>query len=268
MKVAASNLAWDAADDEDVARLLDGAGAEGVELAPSKVWPRPDEVTEEDAVAVREAWRRRGFAVVALQSLLFTHPHLKLFGTAADRTELGTVVRSVIDLASWLGAHALVFGSPKSRVRGDLSVDEATEIATEFFAGAGAHAESRGTCLCIEPNPPEYGCDFVTNAAEGRALVARVGSPGFGLHLDAGGMTLAGDTAPEVTASVPVLTHFHASEPGLKPVHAAGETPHAAFAGALRDAGYTGWVSLEMLPPAGGPAVVARSVSAIRALYG
>jgi sugar phosphate isomerase/epimerase len=268
VRIAASNLAWDAAADDGVARILEEAGVEGVELAPSKVWPDPDAATEDEAAAVRRSWAGRGFPVVALQSLLFTHPDLRLFGPADGRAELAAVLRKVIDLASWLGAHALVFGSPKNRARGDLPEAQATEIAAEFFRAAGTYAADRGTCLCIEPNPPEYGCDFVTNAAEGRSLVAAAGSPGFGLHLDAGGMSLAADGPDEAAASVPVLRHFHASEPGLKPVDEARGAEHRAVAEALTAAGYEGWVSLEMLPPDGGLPALARSVSATRSFYG
>ena len=45
----------------------------------------------------------------------------------------------------------------------------------------------------MEANPPEYGADFVTRAAEAIELVKAVNHPGFRLHLDTGCMTLAND---------------------------------------------------------------------------
>src|SRR5438552_1722928 len=87
-------------------------------------------------------------------------------------------------LGGQLGAGPLVFGSPKNRIRGDLTFDEALKIAVPFFRSAAGNAQKNGTILCLEPNPPEYGCDFVTNTREALSVVEQVAHPGFRLHLD------------------------------------------------------------------------------------
>jgi sugar phosphate isomerase/epimerase len=155
----------------------------------------------------------------------------------------------VIQRCARLGAGALVFGSPKNRRVGDRPRAAAWEAAVEFFADIAEIADAEGTCVVMEANPPEYGADFVTRAAEAVELVSAVNHPGFRLHLDTGCMTLAGDPVRETfDAGFGLLRHFHVSEPNLDPP-GSGRVDHAAFAAELRRRGYGHWVSLEMREP-------------------
>jgi D-psicose/D-tagatose/L-ribulose 3-epimerase len=251
MRIAFSAIAWDPGEDESVARVLREEGVEAVELAPTKLWADLTVVPPADVSSVRSHWVRRGLPVVALQSLLFGRPELRLFGTSGQRAELCEYLEHVFELAEGLGATALVFGSPKNRERGSRSPEEALAIATEFFAGVAERAAPRGLELCLEPNPEQYGCDFVTNAEAALALVERVGHPGFRLHLDTACMTLADDPfVPTIEQAAGVLCHFHASEPELRPVGGPHtEVAHHDAAAALRASGYRRFVSVEMRPP-------------------
>jgi D-psicose/D-tagatose/L-ribulose 3-epimerase len=247
MKLAVSDLAWQPAEDEAAARLLRGLDVRYIELAPTKVWPNLDEVAVPEARALRQKWADRGLEVVALQAILFGHPELRLFGSDADRERLLQYLGGIFRLASELGAGVLVFGSPKNRLRGDLSPEQALDSAAELFRAAGAAAADQGVTLLIEPNAPQYGCDFITTAAEGAELVARTDSPGFGLHLDAGCMTMAGDDPADAAEYPP--QHFHVSAPFLGPVTREA-VDYRPFAAAL--AAHQGYVSIEMKPEADG----------------
>lgn len=246
MRLAASNLAWPRRDDEHAAEILGASGAAGVELAPTKVWPEPLEVAPAHVVAYRAFWQEHGLEIVALQAILHGHPELVLFGGPRARRALLARLAGMAALAELLGAAVLVFGAPANRRRGDLSAEAALEGAAAFFREAGTLCADRGVVLCIEPNPPAYGCDFVTTVREGAEIVRLVDSPGVRLHLDSGAMTLAGERPTELVAALPLLHHFHVSEPGLAAIGSGG-VDHAAFGRALADAGYDGWRSLEML---------------------
>jgi sugar phosphate isomerase/epimerase len=124
--------------------------------------------------------------------------------------------------------------------------------------------------FCVEPNPKEYGCDFVNTVAEGIELVDAVAEEGFRLHLDTGGMTLAGEP-PEasIAASAQLFRHFHISEPFLAEVES-GVVPHDGWARTLRAMKYSGWVSIEMTEPkaAGGwRGAVERALAFVRTRY-
>ncbi|PTL80227.1 sugar phosphate isomerase/epimerase [Vitiosangium sp. GDMCC 1.1324] len=243
MRLAASNIAWKSAEDAAAAEALREVGAEGVEIAPTAVWPKPLEASDAEIREYRRRWESRGLRIVSMQALLFGRPELRIFGDEAARKATFDYLAGIIRLGGQLGATALVFGSPKNRAIGELPRSVAEELALPFFRGLGEFAVQHGTALCIEPNPPAYGADFITTAAEGLELVRKVGSRGFRLHLDAGGMTMTGELLD--SSAFAEAVHFHASEPNLAPVGSGG-TRHEDFARNLRSVGYRGWVSLEM----------------------
>jgi sugar phosphate isomerase/epimerase len=247
IRLAISNLAWPVEADAAVAGVLKRCGGGGVELAPTKVWPKPLEVSETAAREYRGWWEQHGLRVVALQAILFGRPDLTLFESDEKRAETQAYLAGMCRLAGWLGAEVLVFGSPKNRLIGAMPPAVTGSVAGEFFRRVGEAAAKCGTAVCIEPNPVEYGCDFITCSAEGVRLVERVNHPGFGLHLDAGGMTLSNDPSELLTRQGRMLRHFHISEPHLQPIGRA-RVDHAGLAAALRAGGYERWVSIEMKP--------------------
>ena len=100
--------------------------------------------------------------------------------------------------------------------------------------------------ICIEPNPVEYGCDFINTTMEGMELVKRVDHPNFRLHLDSSAMTLNGEDPIEIIPKVKSWTEYvHISEPNLGLI-GSGATNHKKMAKALLSNGYDGWISLEM----------------------
>jgi D-psicose/D-tagatose/L-ribulose 3-epimerase len=249
MRLAISNIAWPADADQQAAALLRERQVTGVEIAPTKVWPHPLEATGLEILAHRRQWERSGLQIVALQALLFEKPHFRVFGKEEQRRECFDYLCGIIRLASQLGARVLVFGSPKNRVVGDLPRDVARQLAVNFFRELGEQAVQHGVVLCIEPNPPEYGCDFVTTVAQGVQLVQAVNHPGLGLHLDAGGMHLSGESVPESLAlGSSCWQHFHISEPFLAPV-GNGCVAHDLLGAELNQAGYPHWRSIEMKCP-------------------
>jgi D-psicose/D-tagatose/L-ribulose 3-epimerase len=245
VKLAVSNLAWNPDEEERAADLLAGLGVKYIELAPTKKWPDLTNAPAAEVSAMRRFWEDKGFEIVALQAILFGHPELTMFDSPEIRTQTLDYLEGTFRLSADLGSKILVFGSPKNRLRKELAASEALDIATEFFAEAGCRASKAGVILCIEPNAPQYSCDFITTAAEGHELVERVGSRGFGLHLDAGCMTMAGDKPGDVSKYPP--RHFHVSAPFLGPVEL-GAAAYEDFATALKRIPYENFVSIEMKP--------------------
>src|SRR5215813_6381028 len=264
MRLAVSNIAWNDADEPTVFTLLRQHGVTGIEVAPTRLWPDWSGATPAAARAARTRFADAGFEVPSFQAILFGKPELGLF---ADPLAFVDHISRVADLAAELGAHRLVYGAPKSRDRGSLSEAAAVTRAVDVFRLAAAACAARDTMLCIEPNPPAYGCNFVTNSSEGLALVRAVDAPGFGLHLDAAGMVMAGeDPLAALVAARSHLHHVHASEPHLAPL-APASIDHARIGRTLRRIGYDGWVAVEMRRADDAVPALARAVDHARACY-
>jgi sugar phosphate isomerase/epimerase len=267
MMIGISNIGWSAADDPRILPRLRRLGVAGLDVVPARTWPPHASV--DDMRAVRAALGEYGLSIVAFQSLLFQHPGLDVFGAAPIRTETLRHLSTVCDAAAQVGARILVFGSAANRRRGRRSVEEADQIAAAFFAEIGAHAAHRGVAVCIEPLPPEVGCDYVHTAEDALRLIRAVGSPGFGLHLDAAALHASGeDIETAIASSIDVLRHFHISEPGLTRIGTAG-VDHCRIATALHAAGYAGVASIEMLPRPSATVVedVEASIAYAQAVY-
>jgi D-psicose/D-tagatose/L-ribulose 3-epimerase len=250
VKLAVSNIAWPTAEQAVVLSALRELGVAAVEVAPTKLFPDPSAASAADVDAARGWWADQGFAVVAAQALLFGRPDLTLFDSAEGRERTLDYLGRVLATCGRLGAGACVFGSPKNRRRGDLPDAATRDTAVSFFRRLADHAADSGTTVVLEANPPRYGADFVTRAAEAVELVRAVDHPAFRLHLDTACMTLAGDPLRETfDAGFPLLGHFHVSEPDLAAPGPGGAVDHAAFAAELKGREYAGRVSLEMREP-------------------
>ena len=246
MKIAVSNIAWDFEEHEDVLALLRERGVRGIEIAPTKLWPDWNGADGKSAANWRQIYASAQFELPSMQALLFGKPDLRVFGTDSEQEQTLNHIARVAELAAALGAQPLVFGSPANRKRGELSVDEAFNVAIDFFREAGRRCAAHGVWLCIEPLPEAYGSNFITHWREAVDLVAAVDTPGFGLHLDTGCIHLAGDDPVEaVLACKGITRHFHVSEPHLVDLSKPA-IDHRRVGSALCQTGYTGWVSIEM----------------------
>ncbi len=255
MRLAISNIAWDAADDEVVAALLQRYRIDAIDIAPAKYFPVNAPVAPEDAGRVRRWWGERGIDITGMQALLFGTNGLNVFGPPAVQDAMLAHLADVCALASRLRATRLVFGSPRNRDRTSLSDDEADAMAVPFFQRLGDIALAHGVVVCLEPNPERYGCNFMTTTASAARIVHRVAHAAIRLQLDTGAIAISGEAAgPVIERHCAIIGHVHASEPGLVTL---GDdcAPHDEVARALQTHLPGHLVSIEMLASTAEPAV-------------
>lgn len=264
-QLAVSNIAWSQHDDPELLTALRENGVAGIEVAPTKIWPAWQGVTPQSVNDYRRFMDDQGFCVPSMQALVYGKPELTVFGDGAEG--LIEHMKLIADIGAGLGATKLVFGAPKNRRREDLDLEQARAIATDVFRKIADICADREVVFCLEPNPSDYHCDFINNAAEGLAMVTRVDSPGFALHLDAAGMFLAKDNAQQAVADASSrISHFHASEPFLG--HFADpQSDHRGAAAGLREIDYRGWVSIEMRATETPLASVLEAVNHVKQVY-
>ena len=267
MKLCISNIAWDTQLDDAVGALLQQHGVSAVELAPPKYWPSSSPLDQVKVIDVRKAWHDRGQEVVAMQSLLYGTEGLSIFGDAETKEATQKYLRRIIRIAGWVGAKALVFGSPKNRDRASRSFADAVSEAAEFFAPLAKDAANAGTAIAFEPNPAHYHCNFCTTVSEALQLVDTIDHPGFGLTLDTGIASLNDeDFADVVPPARDRILHVHVSEPELA---ATGEglVPHQHNANLLREYAWDGHVSIEMRGGGDELARVRESLTFVKGIY-
>jgi D-psicose/D-tagatose/L-ribulose 3-epimerase len=247
MRLAISNIAWDPAEDEAVALLLRQYAIDAVDVAPGKYFPEPHNVTDDELTRVRAGWAKRGIEITGMQALLFGTTGLNLFGPRDVQDAMLAHLASVCRCAAGLGATRLVFGSPKNRDRSGLDDSTTMEVAIEFLRRLGDVAESHGVTICLEPNPPIYGANFMTTSLETAYVVQQVGHGAVRMQLDTGALTINGEDPSDVLReSASLIGHVHASEPGLVPL-GDGATDHDKVFAALSTYLPRHVVSIEMV---------------------
>ena len=248
MRLAISNIAWTAGENEQVYALMRKYGYTGLEIAPTRFF---EENPYEDLDAVRE-WRKEfgakeGFEIPSMQSIWFGRSE-RLFADAPQRQALLDYTKKAVDFARAAECANLVFGSPKNRVLPDTSDRELWQQGILFFKDAGNYACSQKTTIGMEANPSIYHTNYINTTQEALDLIKEVESDGFCLNLDIGTMVENRERVEVLEGNAQRICHVHISEPFLKPVVMDRDRRlfHGELAAYLRENGYQGYVSVEM----------------------
>ena len=244
MKLSASNIAWSAEQDDRFCRLMRDLGFIGLEIAPTRWFPRePYSHCAEAALMARQLREKYGLCISSMQSIWYGRTE-NIAASAGERQTLLAYTAEALRFANAVGCRNLVFGCPKNRA---VRQAEQAETVIEFLEEAAALAEKLGIVIALEPNPPIYQTNFANTTPEALAIVRRISSPGLMVNLDFG--TLAENReSPDIPAEdLCSVHHVHVSEPMLRPVVRRPE--HDALRRALERSGYDGFVSLEMGNP-------------------
>lgn len=248
-----TNLAWPPTSVDEIAPRIRQAGLDGVEIAPTVIWSHAPDVPSNQVRQYAHRWREFDLLISGIQSLLYGRPDLQIF----DRStwpEMRGHLTSMIRLAHDLDTHIAVFGSPRNRVRGELSKAEANVMCGEFLTGLVPVLSDCGVVLTIEPNAPAYGADYLTHYEDAVALCDLINSPWVQPQVDSGCLLMVQeDPTQAVLTYIPV--HIHISTPNLQPPP--GSVDHNSLREALQSSAYDGWIVLEMLQNTDNPMQIA-----------
>lgn len=248
MKLAISNIAWNAKDDTTVYAMMRKYGYTGLEIAPTRIF----ETNPYDDLEVVKHWREafetgEGFEIPSMQSIWFGKTQ-KLFEAEAQRQELFDYTKKAVDFAAVIHCGNMVFGSPKNRVLPDPTDKAMWKQGVAFFKQLGDYAMNNGTAIGMEANPAIYNTNYINTTTEALELIREVESEGFLLNLDVGTMLENKEPIEILEGEIRVVNHVHVSEPFLKPVVMDSDRRHfhGELAAFLRENGYQGYVSVEM----------------------
>jgi len=174
------------------------------------------------------------------EGLSFTDPDPEVRSAAVER------VKSHIPVAAHFGA-VIIIGLIRGIVKAGVDHSQAMDWLVEALRECCNTARPHNVRLALEPIN-RYETTLINNAAEGLALIGRVGADNFGLLLDTFHMNIEeANIEAGIRACGRRIFHFHVADsnrwyPG------AGHLDFRSILKALFTAGYDGWISGEFLP--------------------
>jgi sugar phosphate isomerase/epimerase len=244
-------------------------GYDALEIAPFTLSTYVTDISQVERRRLRETAQRQGLAICGIHWVLaqtegfhLTHPE------ASVRARTAAYFQALVDFCADLGGGIIVVGSPKQRsLLPGVEKAQACEWAMGVFREAVKPAEERQVTVCLEPLAPAE-TNFINTAQEAVELVSQVGSPWLKIILDVKAMCSEGQPIPQIIRqSWPHFAHFHANDRNLKGP-GFGEVDFRPIAAALKEVGYSGYVSVEVFTFAEGPEVIAtKSLEYLRASF-
>ncbi|WP_170765254.1 sugar phosphate isomerase/epimerase family protein [Ruegeria lacuscaerulensis] len=252
MKLSVSNIAWSPEHKLEAYALLRDHGVSGLEFAPGLLFPdldAPLEATTQECDRVLAELDEFGLRPSSMQSLLFGVPEAHLFGSSMAQETLQETMKGAIGLAARLNCRNLVFGSPQNRViPDDMAATQAEAIWRDNFLRMGDTAAANGVVVALEPNPMQYGTNFMTSIADTLAVVRSVDHPAIRMNLDLGAAILTGEIKTFeswLSNALEISHHVHLSVPELAPLSTQAPIVQS-MSEALEAAGWQNWISVEM----------------------
>ncbi len=216
-KLSFSNIAWSAEYDGEMYSFLSDVGFEGLEIAPTRIFPeKPYEHLAEAREFSKMLYEKYGLKISSMQSIWYGRKE-RIFGTPEERSALIEYTERAVDFAAAVGCGNLVFGCPKSRNVPDGMTDHML-IADEFFGKIADYAAQNGTVIALEPNPEYYGTNFINNTAQAFEYVRRINNKGLKVNVDLGTMISYNEAAALIANNIELVNHIHISEPRLVPI--------------------------------------------------
>ncbi len=268
MKLATCNEPWKgSASIEETFRIAAGLGYEGVEIAPFTLCDHVDEVSPARRREIAEAAAESGVQIVGLHWLFVSPPGLHL--TTPDeavRRRTADYLRSLTDFCADLGGQVMVLGSPRQRnIEPPTTRAEAWQRARDVLASCADTLEARGVTLCIEALAPAE-TNFIQTLDESTALADEIGRPGIDVMIDVKAMSSMPDgVLGTIRRFGARARHFHANQPTGRGVGMPLEDGRPdpidwpAVLKALKESGFSGWVSTEPFDYRPDPTTVAKT---------
>jgi len=258
MKFAISNEQFEGWAFDRVCRFVNSVGYEGLEVAPFTLAPLITDVTPQQRADLRLQADDAGVQILGLHWLLAKTEGLYLTSPdAAVRSRTAAYLGSLAEACHAMGGTVMVFGSPKQRsLLPGVSSEQAYEWAAETFRAALPVIADCGVTLCMEPLSPAE-TDFVNTCADAVRLGEMVNHNNFALHLDVKAMSSEPTPVPDlIREHARRAGHFHANDANLRGP-GFGAVDFVPIFRALGEAGYAGWVSVEVFDYSPDPETIA-----------
>jgi sugar phosphate isomerase/epimerase len=232
---------------EDIFAYASKLGYHGVEIAPFTLANSVTDISAIGRQQIRACAQEHEIEIAGIHWLLVKPEGLYInHPDAAVRQRTARYFCDLVDFCADIGGKIMVAGSPKQRnILTGVSPEDASAWALETFKEAVTLAEHRGVTICFEPLGPAE-TNFINSASDAIRFVQHLDSPAFKIILDVKAMCTEQKPIPQIIQeSFPHFSHFHANDENLKGP-GFGKVDFKPIAGALKEVGYNGFVSVEV----------------------
>jgi L-ribulose-5-phosphate 3-epimerase len=239
-------------DAEGLAGAAAQAGFEAVELTIGTDGPLTTQTRQEQCAEIARVFRQFGLKITSLATGLFWQCHYG-HGDPAVRQQAKELTRVGLDMATWLGADALlvvpaVVGRWNDPVP-QVAYADALARSIDALANVSGEAEDRGVYIAIE----NVWNRFLLSPMEMCELIDKVNSPWVGACFDIGNAMVFGYPQDWIRTLGRRIIRVHAKDYDLNRPGAAGfdcpllegSVDWAAVMKALRDIRYEGPLTYE-----------------------
>jgi sugar phosphate isomerase/epimerase len=244
---------------DDAMSFAKKAGYDGIEIAPFTLAKYVTEIPAAERSRIRDAARDVGIEITGIHWVLVQAEGMYLnHPDAAVRQRTQNYFVELVDFCADLGGRIIVVGSPKQRnVMDGVTYEQAWSWATETFRPS----------VGFEPLAPTE-TNFVNTAAEGIRFARQFNSKAMKIILDVKAMCSEGKPIEQIIReSSGEFAYFHANDKNLKGP-GFGEVDFRPIAGALREVGYDGYVSVEVFKfDEGAEAIATQSIDYLKRTF-
>lgn len=240
---------------QDCLAIAKDAGFDGIELSLNEAGPLSLSTTEAEAHKVREQVQDAGLEIAGLATGLYWS-HSMTSDSPVERAKAMDICRKQLELAALLGTDTILV------IPGAVGVDfipgfpvvdydKAYDRALEAISSLSRDARAVDVSIGIE----NVWNKFLLSPLELRDFIDRIGSPYVGSYLDIGNVVQSGypEQWVKILGSRIKRVHLKDYRRQAGGLHGfvdllAGDTDYPAVVGALRQIGYNGFVTAEMIP--------------------
>lgn len=223
-------------------------GYDGVELAGE---PRSTEVSR-----LKRLLDDNGLVASSVCGL-YTRERDLSHGDAQVRAATVRYVKECCDLAAETGGRlVIVVPSPVAKPGPTSPLETELKLAAESIREVGEYAGNQGITLAIEALN-RFETYLVSKLDQALALAAEVGLPNVGIMADAFHMNIEeASLAGSVQRASKAIRHVHIADSNREAA-GRGHIDFDSLVRALTDVGYSGWYTMEFLPPTSNPYLAA-----------
>lgn len=259
MKYAICNETFEGWDHARICDTVAALGYTGLEVAPFTLAPLITDVPVSRRTELRRQAERAGITIIGTHWLLAKTTGFYL--TTPDesvRAKTGAYFAALAEATADLGGHLMVLGSPLQRnLLPGVTEAQADDFACDTLARCLPALERTRVTICLEPLGPTE-TNYLNTAEHAVRLIRRLNHPNVKLHLDVKAMSSESKTIPDLIAENRQDTfHFHANDPNRRGP-GFGDMDFRPIFRSLKDAGYSGWVSVEVFDYSPDPETIAR----------